>query len=101
MATVTCNSVIFQCAFLSGSRNKGCFLKLSINGSVFTHNIERVNSSNSVQEEVDIVVSTDEINIEAFDLESDGSIGDVSVSVQIDSNCSDVSPPFTTFTTSG
>lgn len=90
---VTCDSVLMQCTFLSGGQNKGCSLNLTINESMITHNIERSNST-SVQEE--IVVSSNQVVIGesfAFDWESDGSIGSVSVPVVIGSrNCSDVTP---------
>lgn len=91
-AIVMCDPVIVQCTFLSGGQSKGCSLNLTINGSMIIHNIERSNS-NSVQEE--LVVSSNQVDVGeyfVFDWESDGSIGNVPVPVDIDSNCSDVTP---------
>lgn len=93
MAVVTCNSVIAKCTFIVGSQSRGCSLQLNVDGSNITHNIERVNSSNYVQEE--IVLSNIGIAVKevfAFDWESDKSIGNVRIPVDITYNCSNLRP---------
>lgn len=90
MVTVECTSVILRCIFLSGSQSRGCCFKFTTNGSMMTQNIERVDNSNSAQMEV--IISTSEIDdFLVFDWESDGTISNVSVPVETESNCLDVS----------
>lgn len=84
VAFLTSNSVTVQCTFIPGSQSKGCHAKLvGIDHSMKGHNIERIGGLNSVQEE--FVISGNEVleDILVFDWERDGSIGNLSVPVDI------------------
>lgn len=77
-------SVMVQCTFIPGSQSKGCHVKLiGRDHSIRTHNIKRVDGLLSVQEF--LIGEGDETpeTIQVFDWESDGSIGNLSVPVQI------------------
>ena len=80
MALVTPNAVTVTCIFITGSQTRGCHVKL--NNKNLSMNIERTIGRNSVRKEFPIIeVLPEEILV--FDWERDGSIGSVSVPVEV------------------
>ena len=85
-AAVSYHSVTVQCNFISGSQCRGCYVILILNNSTYSYFIERASGSSSAEEE--IVSIEDFVNplsliILVFDWEEDGSIGNISINVDI------------------
>lgn len=82
-ATVRSDLVVISCNFLSGSQSRGCHVKLQFrNNSILALNIERADGSDSVEKEI-IIGGNEILDVFVFDWERDGTIGNLSVRVDI------------------
>lgn len=82
-ATVSSHSVTVQCNFIPGSQCRGCYAILILNDSTRSYYIERTSGSSSTEEEIVTIEDLMNLIILVFDWEEDGSIGNVSINVNI------------------
>lgn len=73
-----------RCNFIPGSVSRGCHVKIDgLGPSTISLNLERRNGSDSVQQEFVVAQGIGrhvELTVAVFDLESDGTIGNLSIS---------------------
>ena len=82
-ARVTANSVVVTCKFISGSRSRGCHVKLIANNFILgSYNISRDAGVDFVAKEFTVNYPKD-LNIEVFDWEADGNLGSLALSVGV------------------
>lgn len=87
MALLTPNTVTVECNFIPGSQSRGCHVKMYNFSMNITRNPEH--NSGQMKFQVDEVLLAE---ILVFDWEEDGSIGNVSVPVEV-MNSNTVEPP--------
>ena len=82
-ARVTANSVMVTCKFITGSRSRGCHVKLIENNFILaSYNIPRDAGVDFVAKEFTVNYPK-ELNIEVFDWEADGNLGSLALSVGV------------------
>ena len=82
-ARVTANSVVVTCKFITGSRSRGCHVKLFENNFILeSYNIPRDAGVVFVEKEFTVNYPK-ELNIEVFDWEADGNLGSLALSVGV------------------
>lgn len=84
---VNSKSVIIRCDFIPGSLSRGCHVKIDgLGPSTLTRNLERSDGINSLQQEIEIPegIGRDvDLSIAVFDWRSDGTVGNLSISLDI------------------
>ena len=82
---INSNSVIVQCTFLPGSMSRGCHVKIDgLSSSTVSFDLER--RGNRALHEYVVhggIGRNVELNVNVFDLKSDGTLGNLSVSAAI------------------
>lgn len=86
--TIKPDSTVVQCSFIPGSQSKGCRVQFTetddLSYGIETYDIERVSGTDSAEGEFTIILEDILVhNISVFDIEGDGSVGNVSVDVDI------------------